>query len=115
MKKFVAFVALTLIVGCASVDLTEAGRSVKVVETIASHCESLGFVNGEGGNSWTGGAWYKNSSLLDYASNDLRNKAAGMGATHVVIKSSNFGESHGRYGGTVTGANLTGTAYRCEK
>ena len=106
-------VALLFVTGCASVDLTPEGSSVQVVETIDKDCESLGMVFGEGGSSWKGGAYYKNSSLLEYAQNDLKNKAAALGATHIVVKTSNFGHVNGQYGGTVTGANLSASSYRC--
>lgn len=101
------------VTGCASVQLTPAGHEVKVVEEVDRDCESLGMVFGEGGSSWKGGAYYKNSSLLQYAQNDLKNKAAAMGATHIVVKTSNFGHVNGQYGGTVTGANLSASSYRC--
>jgi hypothetical protein len=98
---------------CASVDLNPAGQNIQVVETVDSNCKSLGMVVGQGGSSWTGGAYYKNSSLLMYAQNDLRNNAAALGATHVVLKTSNFGQTGNQYGSTVTGANISGTAYKC--
>jgi hypothetical protein len=113
MRSVLIVASVFLIGACASVKLSEAGRNVKVVETIPSHCESLGLIAGEGGSSWTGGAYYKNATLIEYAQNDLKNKAAELGATHIIIKTTNLGETHGQYGGTVTGANLTGTAYRC--
>lgn len=101
------------VTGCASVELTPAGHAVQVVENVSDDCESLGMVFGEGGSSWKGGAYYKNSSLLEYAQNDLKNKAAAKGATHIVVKTSNFGHVNGQYGGTVTGANLSASSYRC--
>ena len=103
------------VVSCSSVELSGAGNQVKVVETVEKDCESLGLIAGEGGSSWKGGAYYKNSSLIEYAQNDLRNKAAEKGATHLVIKTSNLGSTGSQYGSTVTGANLMGTAYRCSK
>lgn len=113
-KHAIVILSLLFLASCSSVELTPAGNQVKIVETVDKECESLGLIAGEGGSSWKGGAYYKNSSLIQYAQNDMRNKAAANGATHMVIKTSNFGHTSGGYGGgTVTGANLTGTAYRC--
>lgn len=117
MNKILTLTLLPIVflTGCASVELTPAGQNVQVVENVDESCESLGMVFGEGGSSWKGGAYYKNSSLLQYAQNDLKNKAAALGATHIVVKTSNFGHVNGRYGGTVTGANLSASSYKCSK
>ena len=101
-------------ISCSSVELSKSGSEVLIVESVEKGCKPLGMVFGEGGSSWKGGAWYKNSTLLEYAQNDLKNKAAEKGATHVVTKTSNFGHRSGQYGGTVTGANISGNAYKCK-
>ncbi|MFT7625178.1 MAG: hypothetical protein ACI9WU_004369 [Myxococcota bacterium] len=36
-----------------------------------------------------GGAWISNDKLMEYAVNDLRNKAAARAATHVVPEDRN--------------------------
>lgn len=50
-----------------------------------------------------------NEDLIDYAMNDLRNKAAEMGSTHVRNDPPQLGSGDG----TTTSATITGTAYRC--
>jgi len=64
---------------------------------------------GEGGGSF-GGKWISNDSLIEYATNDLRNKAAEKGANYVQTDPPTLGEAHG----TTSTVTITGTAYRCK-
>lgn len=76
--KFLGIIGFTaLIVGCA-VELTQEGLSVQIVNDRAN-CEFLGTVTGfhQGGGSIP-----KNT---EGAMNDLRNKAAQMGANSLMI------------------------------
>lgn len=50
-------------------------------------------------------------SLMKRASVDMRNQAAGMGATHVVI----LPHSAGNSGGTTSTITQQGVAYSCPK
>lgn len=101
-------VALVLALGCTYSDLTAGGRTVVAAPNLkVQHCRHLGTVVGKGGGG--GGGWVTNQSLIRYAMNDVRNKAAAMGATHVVTGNPTLGSSEG----TTTSATVTGTAYRC--
>jgi hypothetical protein len=62
---------------------------------------------GEGGG--TLGNFVSNDQLVEYAMNDLRNKAAAKGATYVQSDPPQLGQGKG----TTTTATITGTAYRC--
>ncbi|MBW1809800.1 MAG: DUF4156 domain-containing protein [Deltaproteobacteria bacterium] len=75
-------------------------------------CKNLGPVFGKGGGVF-GGAWIPDEELMEYASNDMRNKAAAKGATHLVFSSHQMGHSGGRYGGTTSTSTISGVAYKC--
>lgn len=75
-------------------------------------CKNLGPVYGKGGGSF-GGGWIPDEKLMEYATNDLRNKAAAKGATHVVTQTHQMGQTSGQYGGTTSTATQQGVAYAC--
>ena len=101
-------ISLAVVLGCSYAELTAAGRRVLAAPNLkVQHCRLIGTVVGQGGGG--GGGWVGNASLIQYAMNDLRNKAAAMGATHVVTGNPTFGTREG----TTTSATVTGTAYRC--
>jgi len=97
--------------GCAYASLTGGGGRVTVLQNEPSGCENLGLLVGKGGGG--GGEWVPNEDLIEYATNDLRNKAADRGATHVVVSSPQLGVSGGSGGSTTSSATITGLAYRC--
>jgi hypothetical protein len=66
------------------------------------------YLTGEGGGTF-GGKWISNDSLIEYAMNDLRNKAADRGANYVQSDPPQLGNGNG----TTTTVTITGTAYRC--
>jgi hypothetical protein len=65
-------------------------------------------VTGHGGG--TMGAYISNDALIEYAMNDIRNKAGQKGATHVLVAGS---PQLGSQQGYTTTADVMGTAYRC--
>ena len=77
MRKWILLVPAILTLGCA-VELTKDGSSVRIVNA-TSNCEFLGTVTGFhlGGGSIP--------SNTEGAMNDLRNKAAQMGANALKI------------------------------
>lgn len=103
----VALVTLTGL-GCSTAGLTAQGLRVVAVYETPPNCQVLGMVTGQGGGSF-GGGWISNDRLIEYAMNDLRNKAAAMGATHVQASPPQLGQSEG----TTSTATVIGTAYRC--
>ena len=81
--------------GCGATVLTDAGRSVQLMKADPSTgCKELGSVSGEA----TGAGAHMDES----AKNEMRNKAAAMGANYVRLETA----SH-------DGTTLTGTAYAC--
>mgnify|MGYP001127614211 CR=1 FL=1 len=110
LARFISMVLLTVGISasCSYSSLSGGGASVVAAPNLTvTHCRYIGTVVGEGGGG--GGGWVTNSSLIKYAMNDLRNKAAAMGATHVVTASPQLGSTQG----TTTSATVTGTAYDC--
>jgi hypothetical protein len=95
--------------GCATAALSPQGAQVAVTRNPPTpDCVTAGYLVGEGGGTF-GGKWISNDSLLQYALNDLRNKAAKLGANYVQTDPPQLGSGHG----TTSTATITGTAYRC--
>jgi hypothetical protein len=75
-----------------------------------AQCNQLGYIVGRGGGSF-GGGYISNESLIEYAMNDLRNKAAGLGANFVQHDSPQLGVAGDGNGGSITStATVSGTA-----
>lgn len=111
------FIILTpffnFIQGCSTASLSNEGSSVEVIMSLdRKDCKNLGPVFGKGGGSF-GGTWISDEKLMEYASNDLRNKAASKGATHVVIHNHQVGMTSGRDGGSTSTVTQQGIAYQC--
>lgn len=101
--------AASLGLACSTPSLTPQGAHVAVTRNAPpAGCAPLGYIVGEGGGTF-GGAWVSNDTLIEYAMNDLRNKAGDMGATYVQSDPPQLGNGKG----TTTTVTITGTAYRC--
>lgn len=101
--------ASCLVPACKTASLTSAGAQVAPTrDTLPAECKTLGLVTGKGGGAF-GGAYVSNEDLIEYAMNDLRNKAAALGATHVRNDPPQLGSGDG----TTTSVTITGTAYDC--
>lgn len=91
--------------GCASA-LTAAGKAVDTnPQQDVSRCKHLGTVTGSNSNMY-GSA----SSQVRNATNDARNKAAKLGATHLMPGVAGMGSN--QYGKS-TSATIVGNAYDC--
>ncbi len=111
MKKCLAIILLIVCSSCSTAELSETGSKVQVVASVDSaRCQSLGYVIGKGGGQF-GGAYISNESLMEYAMNDARNKAADKGATHMVLTSGPQMAGHSELGSTT--ANVAANIYRC--
>jgi hypothetical protein len=112
MKK--TLFALFLVLGCVlpsckTAALSQSGASVAPTrDPLPPECETLGLITGKGGGTF-GGAYLSNEALIDYAMNDIRNKAADLGATHIRHDPPQLGMGEG----TTTSVTITGTAYAC--
>lgn len=114
MRK-VGYVILALatfvFVGCSAKNLTPSGQMVRVVrEKPQGDCRELGDVVGSQGN-WVTGGYTSNKNLVEGSMNDMRNQAAGMGATHIWVHQ--VGTNTGMSGYTENSLSI-GTAFRCQ-
>lgn len=113
MKRLVLMasllVATTGATACKTSDLTEGGAKVAASRNPPPPgCKSLGYITGKGGGTF-GGGFVSNEDLIEYAMNDLRNKAAELGANLVQHDPPTMGQGDG----TTTSVTITGTAYAC--
>lgn len=122
MKKTLSLIAVSLLVSsCASIPADpQAARIIASPNPAPKGCKYLGQVVGNQGNFFTGG-FTSNRNLEEGAMNDLRNKAARLGANYVQIVSNRAGVtgsmsgSHGYMSGSTEQTNVTnlGNAYLC--
>lgn len=113
MNKLVILSTALFLVGCSTAELSPTGSKVEMLNQLdRKDCKNLGPVYGKGGGSF-GGGWIPDEKLMEYATNDLRNKAAAKGATHVVTQTHQMGQTSGQYGGTTSTATQQGVAYAC--
>lgn len=112
MKKSIlvlSLVAACVLPSCKTASLSHGGSAVAPTrDPLPPQCETLGLIVGKGGGTF-GGAYLSNEKLIEYAMNDLRNKAADLGATHIRHDPPQLGEGDG----TTTSVTITGTAYAC--
>lgn len=126
MKKLLYVSALTLLIGgCASIPADpQAARVIASPNAAPKGCKYVGQVVGNQGNFFTGG-FTSNRNLEEGAMNDLRNKAARLGANYIQLVTNRAGVTgstsgaFGNNGGFVSGGseqtNVTnlGNAYIC--
>ena len=110
---------MTLLACMSSSELTSTGGEVQVSSSSPADqgyakgsCKNLGYIIGHGGGVL--GGWVANDELVQYAMNDLRNKAAELGANYVEHDSPQMGVTAGNSGSTTTTATVSGTAYQCD-
>ena len=118
-----AAVAATSI-GCKASELSKGGTTVAVLYDEPIGCENLGVIRGIGGG--ISGAYAKPSVNQESAENDARNKAAELGATHLLLHPEEVWQGDGRgpdyqdtqpelaHGsGTGSTVTITATAFKC--
>lgn len=110
MQKLVSSVFFAIaLAACSTAQLNPNAAQVRLENAAPpSTCTNLGMVVGQGGGTF-GGGWISNDKLVEYATNDARNKAADRGANYLQMNAPQLGGG----GGTTTTATLTGIAYRC--
>ena len=116
MNTYIKVVVAILIVSgallssCKTAGLTPAGANVALVrDKLPDGCVQVAYFVGKGGGTF-GGGLVSNEDLIEYAMNDLRNKAAQKGATHVQTDPPQMGSGDG----TTTTVTITGTGYKCK-
>ena len=99
------------VTGCKTSDLSPAAANVAAGRSAAATgCKPVKYLTGKGGGTF-GGGFISNEDLIEYAMNDLRNKAAELGANYVQHDPPQLGSGDG----TTTSVTITGTAYQCPK
>ncbi|MCB9585303.1 MAG: DUF4156 domain-containing protein [Polyangiaceae bacterium] len=102
-------VAALALGGCSTASLTAEGAKVAPTrDPLPESCQNVGLVTGKGGGTF-GGGMVSNEDLIEYAMNDIRNKTAELGGTHVRTDPPQLGSGDG----TTTSVTITGTAYKC--
>ncbi|HHT0594512.1 DUF4156 domain-containing protein [Legionella parisiensis] len=126
MKKILSLTALSILISsCASIPADpQATRIIASPNSVPKGCKYLGQVVGNQGNFFTGG-FTSNRNLEEGAMNDLKNKAAKLGANYVQLVTNRAGVtgstsgSFNHNGGFISGGseqtNVTnlGNAYLC--
>ena len=126
MKKLLSISALTIVIsGCASIPAEPgAARVISSPNAAPKQCKFVAQVVGNQGNFFTGG-FTSNRNLEEGAMNDIRNKAAKLGANYIQLVTNRAGitgstsgsfSSHGGYmsgGSEQTNVTNLGNAYRC--
>ena len=120
----VLLLAVFALAGCKSQVLTADASNVAVLYDEPVGCEKLGEVEGFGGG--LGGAYTKPSINNQSAENDALNKAAELGATHLLLYPREIAQGDGRApdyqdtqpamahgSGTGSTVNVRGAAYKC--
>lgn len=110
--------------GCKASQLTADGTTIIMLHDQPAGCESLGVVIGRGGGM--SGAYSKPSVIRESAENDARNKAAALGATHLLLHPEELAQGDGHQPterdtapamahGSGTGSTVTvaGSAFKC--
>ena len=115
------FLLCTLGLGCRTAELSGGGSNVQIGPSAPADygyeptsCKPLGYIAGRGGGSF-GGGWISNDQLVEYAMNDLRNKAAELGANYVQHESPQMGIAGDKDGVTTSTATVSGSAYLCTR
>ena len=118
MKLSFAFLlTATLLGGCAATALNPQAARVMVTKTQApAGCVYVGSVVGEQGGSFAG-RYTSNAHLAEGAFNDMKNKAAELGANYVVLEDTHAGNTvsgdrNGVSGGQ-TDVTHVGNAFKC--
>lgn len=107
-----AAAAAVLLGGCAATSVTPQGAQVELVTERPANCKMLGEVLGSQGNVFSGD-FTSDQNLMMGARNDLRNKAAAMGA-NVVQMQNTLNSTHPYSAGAVK-SSIVGTAFACPK
>ena len=110
-----AGIALCVLAGCAATPLTHDAAPIRLTNAEpGKECRYLGEVTGRQGDWWTG-PFTSNANLEEGARNDLKNKAAALGANVVHLVTSQSGVSAAGSGGgsETTVVTYVGAAYRC--
>ena len=120
---FTLAVSVSFHPGCKASQLTSHGTEVALLGSEPIGCEELGEVVAYGGG--VVGGYSKKSVIVDSATNNARNQAAELGATHILLEEPdlvhgtgkatehNMQPAMGHGDGAAATANVRGIAYKC--
>lgn len=112
IQKIPACIVAILLAGCSATPVTDAGAAVEIVTARPANCKLVGEVVGSQGNVFSGD-YTSDKNLMIGARNDLRNKAAAMGA-NVVQMQNTLNSTHPYSAGAVK-STIVGTAFACPR
>lgn len=112
LASTLAAAAAVFLAGCSATPVTSQGTQVEIVADKPAGCRVLGEVVGSQGNVFSGD-FTSNENLMVGARNDLRNKAAALGANTVQVQQS-LNATHPYSAGAVK-TTLVGMAYSCPR
>ncbi|MFB9887887.1 DUF4156 domain-containing protein [Balneatrix alpica] len=115
MHRYVPFTLWSAVLvgvsGCSAIQANPGAEQVRLVmEQPTGSCRFIAEVSGSQGNFFSGN-YTSTENLLLGARNDLRNKAAAVGANVVYMQESHHSQASDSLGTTNT--TLIGHAYRC--
>ena len=113
MKGIVAAAAslFAIVAGCSTASGPSRGKQVEIVSNPAPECRLIERVNGAYFPSLMNSYNALPASLLERgAQDDLLERAADLGATHVVLET-----SEGATTGTISSGRAAGVAYQCPR
>jgi hypothetical protein len=119
MRTLVSLVSVLLsVAACGATNLRpEAAHVIVSRQPAPTDCRYVGSVIGEQGGAIEGG-FTSNRALLEGAMNDMKNKAAALGADYVVLEESKAGNTLAGSGHSVSGQQTDvtnfGNAYSCK-
>jgi hypothetical protein len=123
-KLLFGLIAITLLASCSATQLRPEAAQVRIVTEQPKECSYLGEVVGSQGNMVVGHIT-SNESLERGALNDMKNKAADLGANVLQLIGNRAGQTGliggssaggtGSLGGSLLQTNVTyvGAAYKC--
>jgi len=102
------------LMGCSAIRLNpNAHRVIASKDPAPKGCKYIGSVVGSQGGWFTGG-WTSNKNLAEGSMNDLKNRAANMGANYVKIEADRAGLTLSDGSGSQTDVTWNGNAYYCD-
>jgi Domain of unknown function (DUF4156) len=109
LSQLLAFALL----GCGTTGLSARGRTVAILDADPGpECSAIGPVAGTADPFF--GGLKSEGGLVESASNDARNQAGKMGATHLRLAGGPERWVSGTFGGG-KGVTVSGVAYQCER
>lgn len=105
-------VLLALLAGCSATPVSQQGAAVELTTERPKNCKLLGEVIGSQGNAFSGD-FTSDEKLMQGARNDLRNKAATMGANVVQVQSAQ-NSTHPYSAGAIK-STVIGAAFACPR